>query len=281
MSDCRHNAPNREPQAGDVQIQRQQLDEQTREELLDKLIDCLYSFEDESDMAALDRCLEELDAAGAKCEPFDVEQGLQDFHERFGDALEGSAQNVKKQTRYRRPLARIAIIAAALCAFVFTAQASGLDIIGAIARWTSEQFAFVRENEKKDERQELSFDSLQMIVEASGITEKLAPTRFPEGATLKDLRVKEDTGIVGYFASYALENEDFFISIQNVMDTPPSKVEIDNSDVETYVAGNINHYIMTDVQQNKATWHNGTWECFIAGDITKEDLLMMIDSIYE
>ena len=54
MSDCRHNAPNREPQAGDVQIQRQQLDEQTREELLDKLIDCLYSFEDESDMAALD-----------------------------------------------------------------------------------------------------------------------------------------------------------------------------------------------------------------------------------
>lgn len=281
MSDCRHNAPNREPQAGDVQIQRQQLDEQTREELLDKLIDCLYSFEDESDMAALDQCLEELDAAGAKREPFDVERGLQDFRERFGDALEGSAQNVKKQTRYRRPLARIAIIAAALCTFVFTAQASGLDIIGAIARWTSEQFSFVKVNEEKDERQEQSFDSLQMIVEASGITDKLAPTRLPEGATLKELRVKEDTGIVGFFASYTLDNEDFFISIRAATDIPHSEVEINDPNVEIYMAGGIEHHIMADVKQNKVTWTNGVWECYIAGSLTRDDLIVMIDSIYE
>ena len=281
MSDCRHNAPNREPQAGDVQIQRQQLDEQTREELLDKLIDCLYSFEDESDMAALDRCLEELDAAGAKCEPFDVEQGLQDFHERFGDAFAGSAQNVKKQTRYRRPLARIAIIAAALCAFVFTAQASGLDIIGAIARWTSEQFAFVRENDEREPDRKQTQSTLKATLENSGVTGKLAPTKFPKGAEIQDIQVRQDTGELSFFAKYEINEENFFISIRSSTDAPHSEVEINDSNIETYIVGEIEHHIMTDVTQQKATWYNEGWECRISGNLTREDLLLMIDSIYE
>lgn len=281
MSDCRHNAPNREPQAGDVQIQRQQLDEQTREELLDKLIDCLYSFEDESDMAALDQCLEELDAAGAKREPFDVERGLQDFRERFGDALEGSAQNVKKQTRYRRPLARIAIIAAALCAFVFTAQASGLDIIGAIARWTSEQFSFVRENDEREPDRKQTQSTLKATLENSGVTEKLAPTKFPEGAEIQDIQVRQETGELFFFATYELMGENFFISIRSSTNAPYGEIEINDSNVKTHVVGEIEHHIMTDVNQIKATWSNGGWECFIAGKLDEDVLLKMIDSIYE
>ena len=281
MSDCRHNAPNREPQAGDVQIQRQQLDEQTREELLDKLIDCLYSFEDESDMAALDRCLEELDAAGAKCEPFDVEQGLQDFHERFGDAFESSAQKVKKQTRYRRPLARIAIIAAALCAFVFTAQASGLDIIGAIARWTSEQFAFVRGYDEREPNREQTQSTLKATLENGGVTERLAPTKFPEGAEVHDIQVRQETGELFFFATYNLKGENFFISIRAAADVPHSEVEINDPGVEVYVTNGIEHHIMTDVRQNKVTWANGAWECYIAGPLSRDDLIVMIDSIYE
>ena len=281
MSDCRHNAPNREPQAGDVQIQRQQLDEQTREELLDKLIDCLYSFEDESDMAALDRCLEELDAAGAKCEPFDVEQGLQDFHERFGDAFESSAQKVKKQTRYRRPLARIAIIAAALCAFVFTAQASGLDIIGAVARWTSEQFAFVRENDEREPDRKQTQSTLKATLENSGVTEKLAPTKFPEGAEIQDIQVRQETGELFFFATYGLRGENFFISIRSSTDVPHSEVEINDPNVETYIVNGIEHHIMMDVRQCKAMWNNGAWECSIVGNLEEEDMLKMIDSIYE
>lgn len=281
MSDCRHNAPNREPQEGDVQIQRQQLDEQTREELLDKLIDCLYSFEDESDMAALDRCLEELDAAGAKCEPFDVEQGLQDFHERFGDAFESSAQKVKKQTRYRRPLARIAIIAAALCAFVFTAQASGLDIIGAIARWTSEQFSFVKEGESLGPNQEIEYSSLQTVLDHWKISEKLSPADFPEGTILQDVKVRQDTGMLAISATYSLSGDNFFISLRKIDDAPHMEIEINDPNVEIYPAGGIEHHIMTDVKQRKATWYNGIWECRISGDLTRDDLLLMIDSIYK
>lgn len=282
MSDCRHNAPNREPEAGEVQTKRQQLDEQTREELLDKLIDCLYSFEDESDMAVLDRCLDELDAAGAKYEPFNVDQGLKDFHERFGDAFESRPQKVKKQRRYRRPLARIAIIAAALCAFVFTAQASGLDIIGAIARWTSEQFSFVKMNEEeKEPNRNLGDATLKAALLDAGVMEELAPSNFPDGAELIDIQVRQDTGELSFFAKYGIGDEKFFVSIRSAADSSNSEVEINNPNVEAYIAGGIEHHIMMDVLQCKAVWNNGPWECSVVGQLKKEDMLKMIDSIYE
>lgn len=282
MSDCRHDAPTREPNAGDVQTQRQQLDEQKREMMLDKLIDCLYSFEDESDMAALDRCLDELSQADGSSEDFDVEQGLKDFHARFGDAFVSRHQEVKKPARYRRPLARIAIIAAALCAFVFTAQASGLDIIGAIARWTSEQFSFVKVNDEKDMPPEnLKYTTLEQALSENGITDRLAPAWFPSGTKVDWIRVSEGTGEIAFLANYKLNGEKFFISIQQINNTPLSEVEINDPSVEIYAAGGIEHFIMTDVEQNKVTWYNGLWECYIAGNIERELLLKMVDSIYE
>lgn len=38
---------------------------------------------------------------------------------------------------------------------------------------------------------------------------------------------------------------------------------------------------MTDIKQVKAVWNNGEWEGNIAGEISKVDLLLMIDSIYK
>jgi len=281
MSDCRHNAPNREPEAGDVQSQRQQLDEPTREQLVDRLVDCLFSFEGEADLEALDRCLEDLDKAGAVLEDFDVEQGLKDFHERFGDAFESEPQKSEKNVRSRRPLARIAIIAAALCAFVFTAQATGLDIFGAIARWTSEQFSFVREGEMRGPKDSLEYASLQVALDDLNVVEKLSPTKFPEGTELSDIQVRKQKDGIAISATYSLAEELFFISLRKVATAPHGQIEIENSDVEIYGSGGIEHHLMSDVKQRKVTWYNGAWECYIAGDLSRNDLLMMIDSIYE
>lgn len=282
MSDCRHNAPKREPAAGDVQNQRQQLDEQTREALADRLVDCLYSFEGEEDIEALDRCLEDLEMAGAVCEDFDVEQGLKDFHERFSDAFESSPQEVKKPARSRRPLARIAIIAAALvCAFAVTAQASGLDILGAIARWTSEQFSFVREGEMRGPDKKLEYDSLQDALDEYHVSEKLAPTKFLEGTVFSDILVRQEKNGLLITATYTLEESLFFISFRKVVGAPYGEIEINDPNVEIYKSGGIEHHLMSDVKQRKATWYNGEWECYIAGDLSRNDLLMMIDSIYQ
>lgn len=281
MSECRHNAPNRGPAAGDVQTQWHQLDEETREKRLDELIDRLYSFEGEPDLDAIDHDLAQLEAAGMEFQEFDVEQGWQNFRARYGDALNLGEQEVKRPSRRRRPLARIAIIAAALCLFMVTAQASGLDIIGAIARWTSEQFSLVKVGDEKDEHQEVLYRSLQDVLDNTGITERLAPTRYPENTEFVDVTVKERIDGLLILGTYSLNGENFYMSVRSLAGVPNMEVEINDPNVEMYVADGVEHYIMTDVKQRKATWYNGSWECYIAGDLSRSDLIMMIDSIYE
>jgi hypothetical protein len=252
--------------------------------MLDRLVDCLYNHDGDVDISAIDQCLEDLEQTGAAREDFDVEQGLKQFHERFDEAFENHPEpEVVTHSKKRRPLARIAIIAAAvLCMFAITAQASGLDIIGTIARWTSEQFSFVKEGEVKDERQEdAPYSSLQDALDDCGIMEQLSPTRFPEGTEFLSVLVKKVRADVAFSASYALSGQTFYISVQSVAGVPYSKVEINNPDLEIYVAGGIEHHIMTDVKQRKVTWCNGAWECSIAGDISRHDLTLMIDSIYK
>lgn len=282
MSDCRHNTPNRGPDAGDVQTQWQQLDEPSNEELLDRLVDCLYSFEGDTDISSIDRCLEELEQAGAPAEYFDVEQSLQEFHERYAPAFESSSRAAEKRgSRVRRPLARIAIIAAALCAFVVTAQASGFDILGAIARWTSEQFSFVAVGDEREDAPGQEHKSLKATLEKCQIVEKLVPTKFPAGTELDRILVKQDEVVWAISATYVLESEPFYISVRKIEGVPYTEVEINDSDIEIYSVGGIEHHIMADVKQNKVSWQNGPWECYIAGNLSREDLTMMIDSIYE
>lgn len=281
MSDCRHNAPDRGLKAGDVQTQRQQSDELAREALLDKLVDCLYSFEGDTDTSVIDRCLEELEEAGEVTEDFDVEQGLKDFHERFGTALEQEPKAVeRKPFRYRRLLARTAIIAATLFALIFTMQATGFDVFGAIARWTSEQFYFVKDEVKVPDPKS-TYASLQDALDDCDVTEKLAPTEFPEGSELSSVRIREEKDGVLISAKYTMGESAFFIALRKTSDAPYSEVEIENPNIEPYFVNGIEHHLMADVKQMKVAWNNGPWECYIAGDLTREDLLMMIDSIYE
>ena len=283
MSDCPHNAPDHGPSMGDVQTQWQQSDQPNREELLDRLADRLYSFEGDADIASIDWCLEELEQAGVPGEDFDVERSLQEFHERYAPAFEtGAGTNRKKASRVRRPLARIAIIAAALCAFMVTAQASGFDIFGAIARWTSEQFAFVKidEDEKEPDRK-LLYATLREALKDRKVEEKLAPSQFPKGTVLSDIMVRQEKENVVFSAKYTLRGEMFRVSIRKTNEVPHVEVEINDDDVEVYLAGGVEHYLMADVKQRKVLWNNGPWECYIAGDLTREELLLMIDSIYE
>ena len=44
---------------------------------------------------------------------------------------------------------------------------------------------------------------------------------------------------------------------------------------------NICHYIAKNIDTYNAVWLNGNVECFIQGNLSEDDIKMMIDSIYE
>ena len=186
----------------------------------------------------------------------------------------------RKAFRYRRLLARTAIIAATLFALIFTMQATGFDVFGAIARWTSEQFSFVKDEVNVPDPQ-LTYASLQDALDDCGVTDKLSPTEFPEGSELSSVRIREEKDGVLISAKYTMGERVFFIALRKTSDAPYSEVEIEDPNIELYFVNGIEHHLMVDVKQMKVAWNNGPWECYIAGDLTREDLLMMIDSIYE
>ena len=68
---------------------------------------------------------------------------------------------------------------------------------------------------------------------------------------------------------------------ENIQDTIPfSEIEKNDEEVLSYWKNGIEHHIMVDVEQVKAIWQVQEWECYIAGNISYEELIAMIDSIY-
>ena len=156
-----------------------------------------------------------------------------------------------------------------------------MDIIGALAQWTSEKFSFVTVGDQKDDAPEIrEFTSLQEALEYGGVSEKLSPTKFPDGTKTSNVQVSKENGRVLFSASYDLYGEAFYISIRKIISRPYGEIEINAPNVEIYKVNGIDHYLMTDVKQSKVMWRNGEWECFIAGNLSRHDVVTMIDSIY-
>lgn len=57
--------------------------------------------------------------------------------------------------------------------------------------------------------------------------------------------------------------------------------EKDFDDPEIYKANGIDHYIMTNMGEFLTVWQVGSLEVSISGVPTREELVKMIDSIYE
>ena len=292
MSDCQHQT--RGLKESNVQNQRQQSAEE-RERLLDAIADQLANIKTESDIEELEHRLEQYDPEHTLEADFDVEQSLKEFHTKYeitGEkvAAAGPAEvPKKKRSRFFRHTARIAIIAAVLCSFVVAAQASGLDILRAIAQWTSEQFHLewiTADTPNTSQTDTAQYTSLQDALLYYGVDLPLVPTSLPQGSVLESVSTRYEEGRLLFYAIYRVPNGQMYIAIrhktENNQETAPfSEIEKNEDNVSLYEAGGITHHIMSDVTMNKAVWQNGEWECSITGDITRDDLTAMIDSIYE
>ena len=286
MSTCPHGDCGTDGLPQDnVRNQRQEISAEEREKLLDELADLIGHVRNEADLERISRYLDRLDP-----EPggFDVERSLEEFHREYPASAalsRGKPDRPKRPAVFRR-LAHIAIIAALCCAALMAVvQAAGFDLWGILARWTGADFSFVRPDDSASDTPDLSsetqFQTLQDALDASGVNLPLAPSKFPDGAELKELYVVPDANSFLFYAAYIMPKGDLTVTLRQVESTPFSTLETNDETVEVYMAGGIEHHIITDVTQVKAEWYNQNWECKISGPLTRETLIAMIDSIYE
>ena len=215
----------------------------------------------------------------------DVEDARISFLEEYLEIGEAEAP----KPRHRKWLVSIlktACIAVVTTIVLFTATltaaAAGYDI----AEWTYSTFKFHdTENVVYDNNTEVAF-SLEGVYRAihygAGIKEAVLPTYLPEGYSCRDyISGGVYSGKVS--SMFRVSNGKDYITFQYTTATYSDGLEYakDDTEPEIYEKSGISHYIMTYDGKYKAVWRNGTVECSIYGVESYEELVKIIDSIYE
>ena len=213
----------------------------------------------------------------------------------------------KKRTVRLRSMLRVGLVAALLTACLFgamvAAQAAGVDVFGAVARWTVEVFSFgnipaqsgpsttttTLSSEQPDLQEPLSekaaeipeeAEEMQAILEEDG--QVLYFPQIPKNFNLAssqlfvDPRTQEATFIVMY------ERQDQYIGFQIIQynSRPPATVhEKDGTPVQEYEINGIKHYILSNNGAVSAAWMQNNVEYSLwtnSNDIDMESLLQTL-----
>ncbi len=184
----------------------------------------------------------------------------------------------RRGSRWIRSLAAAAAVLVILIAGSVTAKAFGFDIWKAVVQWTQETFRF-GDGGNSDADNNLPYASLQEALEKGNTPAWLAPTWIPDGFNINDIQVEQTPLKKTYKAIYTNADKNLVITVRDYLDADPIYVEQSEGLVEEYEVSGVIYYIFTDVDLKKAKWINGSYECSISGNVTIEDLKLMIDSI--
>ena len=183
-----------------------------------------------------------------------------------------------RASRWVRRLTAAAAVLAILLVGSVTAKAFGFNVWKAIVQWTQETFHF-GDWGNSDSNNSLQFDSFQEALEKGNMPAGLVPTWIPDGYKLVDITVERSPKKKTYSAKYEDGDQVLRITVRDYLDGIPVYIEQDEGLVEEYAVSGNTYYFFTDTDLSKASWINDSCECSIFGNVTIDELKMMIDSI--
>jgi len=184
-----------------------------------------------------------------------------------------------KPRRYVKKLRWAVATAAVLCALVVPASATGM--LDDLSQWVSGTFSLSPVGGSVEGINSAIYDELKTEVEA--ITDvSILPTWYPENSILERITVDNLDFATILNAEFSLNEKSFLFTVKVVdnIDTFNSTYEKNDTAPERYIINEIPHYIMNNYDQNMILWRNENVECCISGELSIEDLKMMVDSIY-
>lgn len=186
----------------------------------------------------------------------------------------------------------VAVIAIAVVfGGIVVAQAAGVDVFGTIGRWTNNVFHFDLSADETSTSTGIyvgegisEYAALQETLASVGIDENLAPTWFPVGFNASDPEILttniNDTVCLELFN----EKNGQYISIEIIrynteQHLQATQFEKDANNVEQYSNEHQTFYILSNADTITATWSNDLIMMQLSGNIPKDDLKKIIDSI--
>lgn len=232
----------------------------------------------------------------------DAYQSLKIFKETYqceNEGFDSKNNTIQPVARKRRMSIRILLVAALviilLCAIVI-AQAAGINIFNIFGFWSEKQLyyggQYVPETyqqivELPELPKEQNFTSLQEVFSTLNIQDKLLPSWQPSGYKLDELYVSDMIpGRLRFEAFYQAEDwEDNHYSVGIVLYSDSTSVgsgffEKDDEPVELYTINDHTVYVFSNLGETIVTWMDGHYMICISGNIDKQVLIHMAESIY-
>ena len=197
-----------------------------------------------------------------------------------------SAPTSTKKSRRFRPR-KILIVAAVLVLMfgsMLTAQAAGVDVFGAIGRWTEEKFHFEITPASEDGTTDYTFREASR---KRGLPQSLIPTCYPKGFESSE---PIDDSVEDYVDSVYCEyinkeeNRSYLAMVSRYFDSEAiaaAVYEKDDTEVEIYESKGRTFYIMSNLDSMTATWSDGILSIDIIGQLEVNQIKRIIDSIGE
>lgn len=187
----------------------------------------------------------------------------------------------------RYAIRKAGIIAATICILftvMISVQASGIDVFGAMARWTDETFHFeVHSDYESNEDKGYATDKPAALLSAYSLDRELAPTWYPAGYTMGDIEIHQEDGNLQIFYSYENEEGNYFsvqvLKYENSNELSNYTIEKSNEDVEIFKSHGKQFYVLTNEDTITATWSDGHILETVSGNLSREDLFQIIKSI--
>lgn len=215
-----------------------------------------------------------------------------------GHPSQTSPEVPPKRARRFSQLWRTFLIAAAamgcMFAIMVTAQASGVDVFGAMAQWTQDVFSFKQtlpntgvadipneDNAIGSEKQ--SFASLQEALDAYGMTQVHEPTQLPDGFVMDKCIVERSSALYRtvVHADYMNNRDRIAINIASYKGKPAALTQKTDETPELKEWNGIKFYVIENSSNAMVAWHDDAYEYYVSGKVDREILWKTAVSMYE
>lgn len=232
--------------------------------------------------------LYERDVAAGKIRPItdqELEAQLNDVLQR---AEAEESRVMRKGTRLKGIGRNIAIVAVSIVTFfflMFTVQAAGIDIFGAVGKWTDSIFHFVSDSEDTlkatEDRSPVLVMNDTMI--AQGMPSELGPHWLPSGFEITEISISKNSEV--HSITVMLENSDkLWILIQidenaHAGSFGANWIEKDAGEVETIVYNGRPFYLFMNDSIWSGVFQDDRYRISIIDSNGKDSLITIIQSI--
>ena len=301
-----HFEPAERPDCLDVSPER--LNPMTAAQLERELEAALEAMtEEEYDPAVIDAYLDALDQKAPIPDHPDAGTAYAGFQTRVQRAAgQVSGGTVSRRSRVRLGgLLRVAAAAALLTTFLFSsmvaAQASGVDVFGAIARWTDSVFSFgalpgedasgsvqttapavqSSETDRRDVPEE--YHEIYTKLKGVGCSSFMFPAYIPDGFQVTETKLHSNVNDekIKFVMLYEDGTDYLIFQVSHGGDSSFSIYEKDSQSVEIYGQNGIDYYIFKNLDSLVSVWSKNTTEYSLSTTLSLPVLKEIIDSVSE